>query len=156
MLESFLISDYGLSCTLAKDSMAFSTTRITNETDIIDKAWQLLELLSTTYVPASLALEIMDGSRQTCLIKIGNQEGGICSEYGIKEEEYRKRWECLRYSIQALAETADCTEFLNDNTVAALGNTLVGLIKQYMENCILHDLCPGTACMVYNCLSRRL
>lgn len=56
---------------------------------------------------------------------------------GIKEE-YLKRWECLSYSIQALAV------FFNDNTVAAVGKTSVRLIKQYVENCILHDLCPGT------------
>ncbi|XP_061988425.1 uncharacterized protein LOC133706896 isoform X2 [Rosa rugosa] len=155
MLESSL-SNYGISCTLEKDSMAFTTTRCTKEPDIIDKALQLLELLSTTHVPVSLAIEILDGSMQTCVIKIGNQEGGICSDFGISEEEYLIRWECLRHSLQVVAETAECNVFLNYYTVAAVGNTSLELFKQSVENCFLHNLCPGTVCTDYNSASRGL
>ncbi|PRQ19992.1 hypothetical protein RchiOBHm_Chr7g0223281 [Rosa chinensis] len=155
MLESSL-SNYGISCTLEKDSMAFTTTRCTNEPDIIDKAFQLLELLSTTHVPVSLAIEILDGSMQTCVIKIGNQEGGICSDFGISEEEYLIRWECLRHSLQAVAETAECNVFLNYYTVAAVGKTSLELFKQSVVNCFLHNLCPGTVCTDYNSASRGL
>ncbi|PRQ44606.1 hypothetical protein RchiOBHm_Chr3g0481091 [Rosa chinensis] len=151
MLESSL-SNYGISYILDKNSMVMSATRGTKEPDIIDKAWQLLELLSTTHVPASMAIELLD-CVQTCLIKIGNQEGGLCSLSGIKEEEYRERWECLRHSLQILAEVVECNVFLNDNTVAAVGETSVVMIKQLVENCILHNACPGTAAKNYNYLS---
>ncbi|XP_024173742.1 uncharacterized protein LOC112179536 isoform X1 [Rosa chinensis] len=151
MLESSL-RNYGISYTLDKNSMVLSATRGTEEPDIIDKAWQLLELLSTTHVPASMAIELLD-CLQTCLIKIGNQEGGLCSLFGIKEEEYRERWECLRHSLQILAEVVECNVFLNDNTVAAVGETSVVMVKQLVENCILHNLCPGTAAKNYNYLS---
>nr|XP_011465270.1 PREDICTED: uncharacterized protein LOC105351702 [Fragaria vesca subsp. vesca] len=147
------LKKYGISYTLDKNSMVLSTTRGTKNPDIIDKAWQLLELLSTTHVPASMAIEVLD-CMQTCLIKIGNQEGGLCSLYGIKEEDYSERWECLRHSLQIVAETVECSLFLNDNTFAAVGETSVGMIKQPVKNCIIHNVCPGTVARDHNWLSR--
>ncbi|KAL6180002.1 hypothetical protein ACLB2K_046672 [Fragaria x ananassa] len=172
MLGSSL-RNYGISYTLDENSLVLSTTRGTKDPDIIDKAWQLFELLSITHVPASMAIELLNGMH-TCLIKIGNQEGGLSSLCGIKEEvdvlkltylplsdlfyllqeEYRQRWECIRHSLEILAETVECNVFLNDNTVAAVGKDSVEMVKQLVRNCILYNVCPGTAASNYNLLSQ--
>ncbi|KAK9927936.1 hypothetical protein M0R45_025096 [Rubus argutus] len=130
----------------AENSLTFSTTRRTNEPYVIDKAWHLLELLSTTHVPTSMAIEVMNGSMQHYHIKIRNQQGGLCSKFRIDKEEYLKRWNCLRFSLQALSELACCNLFLNETTVTAVGNSLaVSAVRAFVEDCILFNVCPAIA-----------
>ncbi|XP_062028920.1 uncharacterized protein LOC133744910 [Rosa rugosa] len=148
LVESFL-KEYGNSCSLnvAERHLTFSTTRRTTEPYIIDKAWCLLELLSTTHVPVPMAIDIIDGSVEHDYIKIGFQEGGLCSIHGIKEEEYCKRWNCLRWSLQALSELKGCDLFLNAHTVTAVGTSreVSRLIRLIVEDCIISNVCPATA-----------
>ncbi|KAK9910916.1 hypothetical protein M0R45_034850 [Rubus argutus] len=113
MVESSL-EEYGIACALnlAERSVTVSKTITTKGRNYFEKAKRLVELLTTTHVPPQMAIETLNGDQRHILIKIGNQEGGLCSKYGIQKEKFVKQRECLACSLEALAALTCCNLFL--------------------------------------------
>ncbi|TQD95744.1 hypothetical protein C1H46_018688 [Malus baccata] len=70
---------------MADRSMTISKTVNTKDPELFLRSKILLELLGSASIPASLAIELMNGRRQHIFMRIGHQEGGLCSRFGIKE-----------------------------------------------------------------------
>ncbi|KAK9941673.1 hypothetical protein M0R45_007371 [Rubus argutus] len=145
MIESCL-EEIGIACALnlAERSMRVSTTTRTKGRNYFVKATRIVELLTTTHVPPHLAVEILRGGRRHILIKIGNQEGGLCSKYGINKEQFVKQRESLACSLEALAALTCCNLFLNENTLAAVGEAIpLSLVREIVTDCIVKDVNPA-------------
>ncbi|PRQ29450.1 hypothetical protein RchiOBHm_Chr5g0014021 [Rosa chinensis] len=145
IVESAL-EEYGLSCTLdlVKGYMRVSTTKMASDPDFIFTAIDILELLSRS-VPADWAIKILDCSCQHDIIKIGNQEDGLCRIFGIIKEQFLARRALLMGGVmKGLVDLTDCGIFLKGNTIAVLGS-LHGLktIRKIVEDCIAYDVPPA-------------
>lgn len=89
------------------------------------KAQRLLDLLATTNVPPSLAIELALNDKITYdLIKIGLQEDGFAWEYGIDQKRFVKRRECFeKHYLEALEFATGCDLYLGANTLTAVATT---------------------------------
>ncbi|KAK9927941.1 hypothetical protein M0R45_025100 [Rubus argutus] len=136
VVESAL-KKHGISCTLdlAEGSMTLSTTK-SRDPDTIDVAWDHLELLSTTNVPASMLIKLLAGSMQYDLIKTGYQFGGIRSKFEINKEEWCQWERNLRHTLQGVALGVNCQVFITGNTITAVGTSPEGLkrIRNFVED----------------------
>ncbi|XP_004300211.1 PREDICTED: uncharacterized protein LOC101299006 [Fragaria vesca subsp. vesca] len=105
---------YGIACALnlAERSVTISTTTSTKGRNYFIKATRLVELLTTTHVPPHMAIETLHGNQKHILIKIGNQEGGLCSKFGIKKERFIKQWKTLACSRRQLQHGRSAIFFL--------------------------------------------
>ncbi|XP_062012616.1 KRR1 small subunit processome component-like [Rosa rugosa] len=112
--------------------------RATRDQDpnIILRAMDVLELLSRS-VPAEWAIRVLDCSFQYDIIKIGNQEGGICNMYGITKEQFLARRKLLAgYVLKVLLfELTDCGIFLKGNTIVVIGAWFTPRNKYSEEDC---------------------
>ncbi|KAM5587684.1 KRR1 small subunit processome component [Rosa sericea] len=149
IVESAL-EEYGLSCTLDLVSeglytyMRVSTTKMASDPDFIFTAIDILELLSRS-VPADWAIKILDCSCQHDIIKIGNQEDGLCRIFGINKEQFLARRTLLMGGVmKGLVDVTVCGIFLKGNTIAVLGS-LHGLkmVRRIVEDYIAHDVPPA-------------
>ncbi|XP_024175207.1 uncharacterized protein LOC112180871 isoform X1 [Rosa chinensis] len=157
MLESSF-EEFGVSCALnlAERSVIVSTTGRTKGRNSFDKATRIVELLATTHVPPYLAIEILNGDRKHILIKTGNQQGGLCSIYGIKKDQFVKQRECLACSLEALGALTFCYLFLNEDTVAAVGDPLALMaIRKLVVGCIVNNADPATTISEVKTVLRR-
>ncbi|KAL6228074.1 hypothetical protein ACLB2K_002028 [Fragaria x ananassa] len=86
------------------------------------RAHRLLELLATTNVPPSLAIELALNDKVTYdLIKIGQQEGGFAWKYGINQKQFAERREWLeKHYLEALEFATDCHLYLGAQTLTAV------------------------------------
>ncbi|KAM5587685.1 hypothetical protein ABKV19_006227 [Rosa sericea] len=121
-------------------------SRATRDQDpnIILRAMDVLELLSRS-VPADWAIRVLDCSFQYEIIKIGNQEGGLCNMYGITKKQFLARRKLLAgYVLQVLFELTGCGIFVRGNTIAVIGGSLQGIniVRRIVEDCIAHDVPP--------------
>ncbi|XP_048439436.1 uncharacterized protein LOC103930230 [Pyrus x bretschneideri] len=103
---------------MADRSMTTSKTVKTKDPELFLRARILLELLGGASIPASLAIEIMNGRRQHIFMRIGHQEGGLCSRFGIKEDEHKQRL------VKFMAADKDLSD-LTDTTVRHVGHTVL-------------------------------
>ncbi|XP_050114651.1 uncharacterized protein LOC126592893 isoform X1 [Malus sylvestris] len=103
---------------MADRSMTISKTVKTKDPVLFLRARILLELLGSASIPASLAIEIMNGRRQHIFTRIGHQEGGLSSRFGIKEDEYTQRL------VKFMAAYKDVSD-LTDTTVRHVGHTVL-------------------------------
>ncbi|KAM5587687.1 KRR1 small subunit processome component [Rosa sericea] len=144
IVESCL-SKHGVLCTLdlVKGNMKVFKTKGAEDEDIIFKAIDILQLLSRS-VPARWAIRTLDCSWQHEIIKIGNQEGGICNIFGISKEQFLARRNLLAGVIKGLFELTGCGVFLKGNTIALIG-PLQGIktITKIVEDCIAHNVPPA-------------
>ncbi|KAM5571490.1 hypothetical protein ABKV19_011865 [Rosa sericea] len=150
------LTAYSLLCdlNLANCFMHVSTTPSLEDRCMVEKARHLLELLSTSLVPPYMALEIFQDVRQQETINIGFQQGGICSKFGIKKDDYLKRWECLFRSLNALSKATHCHIFLDENTftaVTAVGSSVerISQLKAVVEGCITKNVCPSSSIRMF-------
>nr|XP_011470809.1 PREDICTED: uncharacterized protein LOC101300778 isoform X2 [Fragaria vesca subsp. vesca] len=150
MVESSL-EKYGISCTLnlINCTVTLSTTEATKEyPDAFEKARHLLQLLTTSNVPPSLAFDLALNGKQHEFIKMGFQEGGLCSMYGIKKEQYLKRLKWLTRSLKVIRKLTACGNIyfsaLGD-TITCVGPSLAGLrtFRKVVLACIVEDLDPA-------------
>ncbi|KAM5571762.1 hypothetical protein ABKV19_012046 [Rosa sericea] len=158
MVESSL-KKYCISCTLdqAERSITFSTTSRTRGPDIVNKARDLLELLTLTAVPPFKAIQILDGL-QYDIIRTGYYNGGFRSRLPLEEQEtYLGRLKRIEHSLQELANQSQCDVFLNGSSVTALGTSLNGLkfVRGVVEACIVRNVKPATLFRLMN-FSRQL
>ncbi|XP_062017778.1 KRR1 small subunit processome component homolog [Rosa rugosa] len=140
------LEEYGVLCTLDVVEGKMKVARATRDQDpnIILRAMDVLELLSRS-VPAEWAIRVLDCSFQYDIIKIGNQEEGICNMYGITKEQFLARRKLLAgYVLKVLFELTDCGIFLKGNTIAVIGGSLQGIniVRRIVEDCIAHDVPP--------------
>ncbi|XP_040361643.1 uncharacterized protein LOC121049140 [Rosa chinensis] len=102
--------------------------RATRDQDpnIILRAMDVLELLSRS------TIRVLDCSFQYDIIKIGNQEGGICNMYGITKEQFLARRNLLAGYV------------LKGNTIVVIDGSLQGIniVRRIVEDCIAHDVPP--------------
>ncbi|KAK9935081.1 hypothetical protein M0R45_022196 [Rubus argutus] len=119
------------SCTLnpTESLMTASITRRTTQPSDSDnfnyKAHRLLDLLATTNVPPSLAIELALNDKITYdLIKIGLQEDGFAWEYGINQKRFIERRDCFeKHYLEALEFATGCDLYLGANTLTAVATT---------------------------------
>ncbi|XP_024198302.1 KRR1 small subunit processome component homolog isoform X2 [Rosa chinensis] len=127
------LEEYGVLCTLDMVEGKMKVSRATRDQDpnIILRAMDVLELLSRS-VPAEWAIRVLDCSFQYDIIKIGNQEEGICNMYGITKEQFLARRKLLAGYV------------LKGNTIAVIGGSLQGIniVRRIVEDCIAHDVPP--------------
>ncbi|PRQ17070.1 hypothetical protein RchiOBHm_Chr7g0191051 [Rosa chinensis] len=111
IVESSL-EQYGISCTIYLDEgfMTFSTTK---DRDTIYKARDVLELLSSTSVKPSLAIEVLNGRLKHDIIKTGYFNGGIGSELKIDKETFVKQTGLFKASLQDVADVSHCYIYTN-------------------------------------------
>ncbi|KAM5567297.1 hypothetical protein ABKV19_015412 [Rosa sericea] len=109
------------------------------------RASHLLELLATTTVPPSLAIELaLNDVIAYDLIKIGLQEDGFAWEYGIDKKRFSERRERLKkHYLEALEFATDCHLYLGAHTVTAVATdsgwpASLGLntVRKLVEQCI--------------------
>ncbi|KAK9913586.1 hypothetical protein M0R45_037397 [Rubus argutus] len=123
--------------------MTLTTTR--KEPDLTCKAKQLLQLLSVN-IPAGAAFQLFNG-RQSCLIKIGHQYGGLCSHFWISEEQFVERRKLLRDSREALARLTSCEIFMLDEIIVVIGRSGVKRVKDMVKDCIVSNKPPAPKIM---------
>ncbi|XP_050374055.1 uncharacterized protein LOC126791622 isoform X2 [Argentina anserina] len=140
------LEDYGIACdlNLAERCVTVSKTARCKGRNYFIKAMRLVEVLTTTHVPPHMAIETLNGDRIMILIKIGNQEGGLCSEYRISKETFIKRWEYLACSLEAIAARTNCNLFLNENNLAATG-TFPVMVRTAVVDFIINGKHPETS-----------
>nr|XP_011465820.1 PREDICTED: uncharacterized protein LOC101297158 [Fragaria vesca subsp. vesca] len=56
------------------------------------------------------AIDLALNGKQHEFIEIGFQEGGLCSMYGIKKEQYCKRLKSLTRSVKGIRELTGCDD----------------------------------------------
>ncbi|XP_062009400.1 uncharacterized protein LOC133725985 [Rosa rugosa] len=147
MVESSF-EKYGISCTLnlIKRTVTISTTGATKEyPDAFEKARHLLQLLTTTNVPPSRAVELAMNGMKHEFIEIRFQEGGLCSLYGIKKEQYVKRHKWLIRSAKRIREFTGCDIYCTGDTITGVSPSLVGLsmFRGIVLTCIVEDTDPA-------------
>ncbi|XP_068309736.1 uncharacterized protein [Pyrus communis] len=149
MVKSFL-QENGISCEMSacNRSMKVSTTTEIKDRDRIVRARRLLEPLGRTNVPPSLAIEIMNGRKQHIFMKIGQQEGGLCSRFGIEKVEYEDRLRRFRASIEVNKEIIGFTGtnlYHYEDTVTLFGGAVgqsedLEMARMLVEGYIVHDV----------------
>ncbi|KAM1056857.1 hypothetical protein ACFX13_030969 [Malus domestica] len=146
MVKSFL-QENGISCELSarNRSMKVSTTTEIKDRDRIVRARRLLELLGKTNVPPSLAIEIMNGRKQHILMKIGQQEGGLCSRFGIEKVEYEDRLRRFRASIEEIIGLTGTNLYHYKDTVTLVGGAVgqsedLEMARILVEGYIVHNV----------------
>ncbi|XP_050138729.1 uncharacterized protein LOC126615051 isoform X5 [Malus sylvestris] len=146
MVKSFL-QENGISCELSarNRSMKVSTTTEIKDRDRIVRARRLLELLGKTNVPPSLAIEIMNGRKQHILMKIGQQEGGLCSRFGIEKVEYENRLRRFRASIEEIIGLTGTNLYHYQDTVTLVGGAVgqsedLEMARILVEGYIVHNV----------------
>lgn len=141
------LGGHGISCTVdtAKRCLTFSTTRRTVDLDIIHKAGDFLQLLARTGIPATKAVEILNGSLQHEVIKTGFQDGGLRTKFEI-EKEYAKNRDRLKRNSKALARLLKCDIYINGCSAVAVGNSAAGLslFRSVVESCFVNNEDPVT------------
>ncbi|PRQ18831.1 hypothetical protein RchiOBHm_Chr7g0210441 [Rosa chinensis] len=147
MVESSF-EKYGISFTLnlIKRTVTISTIGATKEyPDAFEKARHLLQLLTTTNVPPSRAVELAMNGMKHEFIEIGFQEGGLCSLYGIKKEQYVKRRKWLIRSAKRIREFTECDIYCTGDTITGVSPSIVGLsmFRRIVLTCIVEDTDPA-------------
>ncbi|XP_004300429.1 PREDICTED: uncharacterized protein LOC101291340 [Fragaria vesca subsp. vesca] len=150
MVKSSL-EKYGISCTLdlINRTLTISTTEASKEyPDAFEKARHLLQLLTTTNVPPALAIDLALNGKQHEFIEIGFQEGGLCSMYGIKKEQYCKRLKWLTRSVKGIRELTGCDDIYcsaSGGTITAVSPSRAGLVafRKVVLTCIVEDTDPA-------------
>ncbi|XP_009337022.2 uncharacterized protein LOC103929537 isoform X3 [Pyrus x bretschneideri] len=146
MVKSFL-QENGISCEMSacNRSMKVSTTTKIKDRDRIVRARRLLELLGRTNVPPSLAIEIMNGRKQHIFMKIGQQEGGLCSRFGIEKVEYEDRLRRFCASIEEIIGLTGTNLYHNEDTVTLVGGAVgqsedLEMARIFVEGYIVHNV----------------
>ncbi|KAL6551657.1 hypothetical protein OROGR_007811 [Orobanche gracilis] len=155
MVESSL-EKYGICCrlNLTNHTMSISTTEAIKEyPDAFKKARHLLQLLTTTNVPPSLAIDLALNGKQHEFIEIGFQEGGLCSLYGITEEQYSRRWKWFACNFKDIKKWIGCGPIYfsaSGGTVCCVGRSSaphttsarLSTFRKVVLACIVEDLNP--------------
>ncbi|KAB2615326.1 hypothetical protein D8674_021914 [Pyrus ussuriensis x Pyrus communis] len=163
MVKSFL-QENGISCEMSacNRSMKVSTTTEIKDRDRIVRARRLLELLGRTNVPPSLAIEIMNGRKQHIFMKIGQQEGGLCSRFGIEKVgieyrfpnlglifvdvvEYEDRLRRFCASIEEIIGLTGANLYHYEDTVTLVGGAVgqsedLEMARIFVEGYIVHNV----------------
>lgn len=107
------------------------------------KAGDFLELLAGTCIPATKAVEILNGRSQHEVIKTGFQYGGLCTKFEI-EKECPKNRERLKRNSEALAGLLKCDIYINESSVVAVGTSDSGLrlFRSIVECCFIKNEDP--------------
>nr|XP_011467776.1 PREDICTED: uncharacterized protein LOC105352407 isoform X2 [Fragaria vesca subsp. vesca] len=154
IVESSL-EKYGISCTLnlINRTVAISTTEATKEyPDAFEKAKYHLQLLTASNVPPSRVIDLALNGKQHEFIKLGFQEDGLCSLYGIKKEQYRKRLKWLLRSMKGIRKLASCGAVyfradysVSGDTITAVSPSCAGLnsFRRVVLACIVEDIDPA-------------
>ncbi|KAL6143928.1 hypothetical protein ACLB2K_054623 [Fragaria x ananassa] len=154
IVESSL-EKYGISCTLnlINRTAAISTTEATKEyPDAFEKAKYHLQLLTASNVPPSRVIDLALNGKQHEFIKLGFQEDGLCSLYGIKKEQYRKRLKWLLRSMKGIRKLASCGAVyfradysVSGDTITAVSPSRAGLnsFRRVVLACIVEDIDPA-------------
>ncbi|KAM5584881.1 hypothetical protein ABKV19_004311 [Rosa sericea] len=144
------LEDYGISCALnlVEGSMTVSTTTKTTDPDIIEKAKELIELLSLS-VPAYEAIRILDAKMKCDFIEIGTKRGGLCVKYGINMEQFCERWERFlgpkNTGLKTIQHLTGCSVFFHGNfTVAVIGKFEGSkMVRRIVVDCIRNKMRPS-------------
>ncbi|XP_062012751.1 uncharacterized protein LOC133729267 isoform X3 [Rosa rugosa] len=117
------------------------------DTDLLQKSWPIVESCLSKHgvlCTLDLAIRTLDCSWQHEIIKIGNQEGGICNIFGISKEQFLARRNLIVGVMKGLFELTGCGVFLKGNTIALIG-PLQGIktITKIVEDCIAHNVPPA-------------
>ncbi|KAL6184304.1 hypothetical protein ACLB2K_045707 [Fragaria x ananassa] len=133
---------------MAVDDLLVNSTPIPEEPHLISRVHHIPdsvpdeimeEFFRNTKSKLNRALEKFQGSKQHEITEIGDQQDGLCTKFGIKKEEYLKRWECLFHSLKNTFTDVTAVE----STVERM--SCDSCLKSVVGNCITKNLCPATS-----------
>lgn len=101
--------------------------------------------MARTGIPATKAVEVLNGRLQHEVIKTGFQEGGLRTKFDM-EKEYAKNRDRLKRNSQALARLLKCDIYINGCSAVAVGTSAAGLriFTSVVESCFVKNEDPVT------------
>ncbi|KAL6180477.1 hypothetical protein ACLB2K_047140 [Fragaria x ananassa] len=112
------------------------------------KAIRFCELLATTNVPPSVAIDILYGQLGHKYLPIGCQPGGLCLKHGIPQDTFLERYYRFISQTKDIVDTLPGVSlYLTGNTISVVGkpelDLLLEMVVIFAESCIVHDEVPA-------------